>query len=139
MREIKFRAWSLGNEHGMRVFNLGDIDGGGLLFPDSTWIDIEDCIIEQFTGLKDKNGKEIYEGDIVSRNTPHARSGAIQFAQGIFGINWDYGQNPDPLWIEGSMYGSWCGKHNLRPVDDGFMSETMEVIGNIHENPELLA
>jgi uncharacterized phage protein (TIGR01671 family) len=122
-------------------FDLESISQGSIMARDSEWhkmIDLKEST-EQFTGLRDKNGKEVYEGDIVSRNVPWARAGAIQFAQGIFGINWDYGQNTDPLWLEGTMYGSWCGKHNLRPIDDNFMTENMEVIGNIHENQELLS
>lgn len=138
MREIKFRAWSdklnkyisnwgVFDDPDTHAFQSGPPSGAG-----------EPYVHEQYTGLKDKNGKEVWEGDIVSRNVPQARAGAIQFAQGIFGINWDYGQNPNPLWLEGTMYGSWNGKHNLRPIDDNFMTENMEVIGNIHENPELL-
>lgn len=52
MRELKFRAWQ--KEYGMsKIFTLGEP------------IETGDAIIMQFTGLIDKNGKEIYEGDIV--------------------------------------------------------------------------
>lgn len=70
--------------------------------------------IEQYTGLKDKNGKEIYEGDIVEKN----------------GINY---------WIkwEDGCFVIWRGEKNISFVIGSHVS-WCEVIGNIHENPELL-
>ena len=76
----------------------------------------EDWKVIQFTGLHDKNGKEIYEGDIVRHN--------------------DYGQISIVEWSEGDW--GWWMKHikHWNPKTQ-FDSSTDEVIGNIYENPEL--
>lgn len=65
----------------------------------------------QFTGLKDKNGKEIYEGDLVAHNAS-AKPIDVEFIDGTF----------EPF----------------SKSDFGWTSTLCEIIGNIYENPELL-
>ncbi len=94
----------------------------------------------QYTGLKDKNGKEIYDGDIVNnRRLKHPY--IVLFLSGDFILN-----NPaccskcrEGIAIHGSLYGYTCPQTaNIRYVDLLCTSENTEVIGNIYNNPELI-
>jgi uncharacterized phage protein (TIGR01671 family) len=111
-REIKFRMWN------------------GVMH--SVWFEIDpdrlkaDVVLMQYTGLKDKNGKEIYEGDIVK---------AEDFDWGLDGnyqIKWG-GDYPafDIFELSGK---SLDVEYNILSSDPD-----IEVIGNIYENPELLS
>lgn len=116
MRELKFRAWA--NDHWTDFLptcrTLGEYNAN-IIDTDSNF-----CgrIVEQYTGLKDKNGKEIYEGDIVV-NTYY-----------------DDGEMYIILWVDDSV------AFGMESLDDMELYklplESLEVIGNIHENPELL-
>lgn len=119
MRELKFRAWDKENECWLN-FGYASIyrkeDGE----PDTIFkFDFSDSyIVEQYTGLKDKNRKEIYVGDIVSEHNGDIIGEIIQKPSGEYCIAW---------------IGIYGGSSVL--YDELSMCE---VIGNIHENPELL-
>ena len=117
MREIKFRAWDTIN----KKFIIDDEDDGFVVTPDGsiqTWNKNAEtymssdrgrgAILLQYTGLKDKNSKEIYEGDIVK--TKNKRIFEIEIPYIYFEI----------------ADGCWNTEIDFR------------VIGNIYENPELL-
>ena len=114
MRGLKFRAWDkLDKEFVQNIDCLLDMSVAERVFA----LDDEggELVIEQYTGLKDKNGKEIYEGDIVKCGPYSARP--IVFEEGRYWL----GEEPDDLFFS-----------------SGFFHGGIEVIGNIHENPELL-
>ena len=131
-REIKFRIWkkSIKKYVDLTTFTITN-DGEITAVVDSNILEPalnkDDYIIEQYTGLKDKNGKEIYDGDIVKTNSPdraNFNAGAIVMQQQMY------------LIINTPTYGDARLSHS-EPL--GYYCDMeCEIIGNIHENPELL-
>lgn len=70
MREIKFRVWD-NVDYMSSPFDLQDVQEKKV-----QWT--RDCVVMQYTGLKDRNGKEIYEGDIVSFTLTHDSTTCIE-------------------------------------------------------------
>jgi len=115
-REIKFRAW---DKYGNRMLSVSEVMGSQAL----VWFTDIQYELMQYTGLKDKNGQEIYEGDIVAGEfngngareyTGYPERGVVQMVKGS--------------WVLGSEYGGTL----LSNIDNA------ERIGNIYENPELV-
>lgn len=126
-REIKFRVWDI--ELHMWINNIG-------MGKDNTLCKGTEkrFAVMQYIGLKDKNGNEIYEGDILCNDEYQTWEwrGVVKFSHGVFGAEWLSNVKSQ------SMVGSWGQKHNLRKLDDDIV-ERQIVIGNIYENPELLS
>jgi len=117
MREIKFRVWD--EKYGMMPIQKISLKTMKAM-PYGWNIAYDFGTVMQYTGLKDKNGKEIYEGDIIKYS--HKAVGEIQRV-----VSYKYGM----YGIEGTM------KETHIPFANILQSE-YEVIGNIYENPELL-
>ena len=146
-REIKFRAWSRTGEWDefgeRRVFEM--IDSDSLCpnefepFKDSLMDINDEYYVMQFTGLKDKNGKEIYEGDILHSNKSdiylYGNNSPVDFESGAFCVTILYDQIQEPLWGFDRVYKPTDYPNNTEKYE---WIEEFEVIGNIYENPELL-
>ncbi|NLY80774.1 MAG: hypothetical protein GX072_13060 [Lysinibacillus sp.] len=118
MREIKFRVWE---ENIKQMFyNVGIVNDELYLMFDGVGFDVvgdyREFKLMQYTGLKGKNGKKIYEGDIVSY---FGLKYEVLFKNGAFG------------WMEDGVFYSF--NEMARSEFNKF-----EIIGNVYENPELL-
>jgi uncharacterized phage protein (TIGR01671 family) len=135
-REIKFRIWDIFNKTYLKSCT------GGLNFifnkqwePISKFIGSESFIVEQFTGLLDKNGKEIYDGDILEYQ------------------DWDKNGNTNNLERHPKAYyksevkyfpahfsalDTSGDNHGFILHEDTIKEHNAKVIGNIYQNPDLL-
>ena len=121
MREIKFRAWDKDLNRMRTVHSLyWTHEGFSIAVQDPPQIRVKlivsEFILMQFTGLKDKNGREIFEGDIIGVIVKRPNDAGHDFIKSV--VKYEKGRFCADYWNDGS---TWC-----------------EVIGNIYENPELL-
>jgi len=125
MREIKFRAWdTVGNQWlwitGFETAETSKSDGYTLdgIFHNGDYVGKEGIVLMQYTGLKDRHGQEIYEGDILRDDE-----------MGLNVVRWEDGS----FWLEMFYEG---GQSLMEHLSD--YNEVCEVIGNIYEHPHLL-
>ena len=146
MREIRFRGKRLENGHGFWVY--GDLmteyvhhEGLTIVEHGCIYYEVDPATVGQFTSLKDKHGKEIFEGDVAK--SPYTNR--------LMVIRWGEYQNDDILdeiddfYIDTDgderksvgFYAEVMSDNRCYELDDG-VCKWVEVIGNIHDNPELL-
>lgn len=135
-REIKFRIWDIENKKMLKVQEL-DFEptfyGGRIAIrPDqyNDYFDTEDMILMQYTGLHDKNGKEIYEGDIVLLDCYYYEEPAFD---GEFKVIYD---DINGMWLLVDLENKDRG-FTFGEIRSYYKAE-IEVIGNIYDNLELL-
>ena len=128
-RDIKFRAWHLEER---KMWRDVGTDGYGGIILDTQHMGLKplkgQAILLQYTGLKDINGKEIYEGDIVK--TTYSQGYALHL------VRWH-----PPGWnleYMGAVNVSSWFKYDGTPYDESLMNDRLEVLGNIYEHGYLL-
>lgn len=130
MRTIKFRGKTIRSKEWVysSTISQGTIKRKAnkwfMEISENVWKGLQEGSLGQFTGLYDKDGKEIYEGDILGRKDGGALL-KVEFRHGAFGYEYCGEFHP------------WAGNHNFtfNPFDTDV---DFAIIGNIHDNPELL-
>jgi uncharacterized phage protein (TIGR01671 family) len=121
MRSIKFRAWIVKDKEWLNDFSVST---DGEIVNESNWMmDPEKVILMQSTGLTDKNGKDIFEGDVLGG---FFENGFIKWCDKCKALQYS---------ASGFCFACEGDVHWYELVED---EGTLEVIGNVYENPELL-
>ena len=121
MREILFRGKRLDNgewiEGSLWLYGEDARIDGALDFSEYFWHKVDPATVGQYTGLIDKNGKRIFEGDVLKKRGSGKERWLVSFCEGAF-----------------EVVGPLCSGS----FRDDYSADNFEVVGNIHDNPELL-
>lgn len=138
MRELKFRIWDDGAFGGPSyIYDFSWTSKGKPI----SYFKPKEWLIEQYTGLKDKNGREIYEGDIVQFSDfpkTHNLNRYYLSNHGIKIVRWSLSHGGDYP-FSGFSFVNWDSTDfEVGELVDCMNIQYCAVIGNIHENPSLL-
>ncbi len=133
MREIRYRGKSIAEKKW--VFGslwLDTRDGVTLIWSEEQkyWVRVDPCTVGQYTGLKDRNGKEIYEGDIINwlthrmDRTGYIEEGCVEF------------RTEEQANIVINKFSTKDGRDSICNIIHCL--NDLKVVGNIHDNPKLL-
>lgn len=145
MRDIRFRGrrvdsgeWIYGSLIDRDIIVSGPVDADGEYIGLGEWCSVEPETVGQYTGLKDRNGKEIYEGDVISFDDMGEEG--YEYKEGYDFVNravvtFEDGRFTLDNFMETNS-GVFEEMHDHRELQG--VIEHSEVIGNIHEHPHLL-
>ena len=138
MREIKFRAWDRENSR-----MLNDVATGVVVIMDGRTLQdahYSDCDYMQYTGLKDKNGVEIYEGDILEFTDKW------EWYRGNYSVKMMSADQDELKVLKAQYEAEPMSRYKVKyhPYDGYGISKYdlenyLAVVGNIYQNPELLS
>ena len=125
MRELKFRVWDNKNKKFLPESHFAILGSGKVIVTLSGYYEHftnktqDDYVVQQYTGLQDSKGNDIYEGDIVKATSDQ----------------YDNENFVGKVILDEGCFLTWINKNDIREVWSG---DDIEVIGNIFENKELL-
>jgi uncharacterized phage protein (TIGR01671 family) len=122
-KPIKFRAWDKDNEEMRSVYELNVLKNGVSVRCWGNPKTLKNIELMQFTGLLDKNGSEIYEGDLLRIDMEK-----FGVSDAVYKVIWE-----DDGWALKDLSDDTLPAYIFHDKD------RQEVIGNVYENPELLA
>jgi uncharacterized phage protein (TIGR01671 family) len=136
-REIKFRVWDVKNKKFLNPSDIAINGNGNLLITDSGWYEnfenqnLSDYVVQQYTGFKDIDRKEIFEGDIIELEVPTKDNNTKKLTATI-----DYGLGTFLVMAkseDGDLFFPL-----LQEFHDKIYKYQIKIIGNSFENAELL-
>lgn len=133
----KFRAYDGGSLNRMYQPDEVMVGNGDIWIIDEVsvagdWIVNNDLHLMQSTGLLDKNGKEIFEGDVISRSS--GMPSVVKFGKWIY--EEDFGYKIKNIGFH--LNSSYDDDERFQAMDYEDIRKNYEIIGNVYENPELL-